>query len=211
MLSIAPHRRRSIALAAALAGLWIAPASAQQPPPKSATTSTSTTVTVEQGKFTQTKIITATAVILGLDRASRRIGLQPARGDSFDVVAGPEVQNLDQLNVGDRVNARYAETVSLQLKPAGSPVAPASAASLTANNGEPGAAPLGGVVARQAAVTAKVVAVEAPYKRVTLRAPSGEQLRILVKDQQQFDNIRVGDLVEADYAQAIALSITKAN
>jgi hypothetical protein len=183
--------------------LWLAPAALAQQAP-----STNTNVRIEPGKFSQTRTITASARILGIDYTNRLVGLQPAIGDNFDVVAGPDVQNLDQLQAGDLVAARYVETVTLQLRKAGVATA-APTDDRVAQSAPGGSDTLGGHVARRTTVVAEIAALEPAIRRVTLKAPSGEKLRILLKDQAQYDNLQVGDHVEISFSQAMALSIIK--
>ncbi len=59
-------------------------------------------------------------------------------------------------------------------------------------------------------VTAKVVAVDAAKRTVTLQSASGKTRTIDVGDQvRNFDQIKVGDMVHAKYTQALALELKK--
>ncbi len=59
-------------------------------------------------------------------------------------------------------------------------------------------------------VTAKVVAVDAAKRTVTLQSASGKTRTIEVGDQvRNFDQIKVGDMVHAKYTQALALELKK--
>jgi len=59
-------------------------------------------------------------------------------------------------------------------------------------------------------VTAKVIAVDAAKRSVTLQSASGKTRTIEVGDQvRNFDQIKVGDTVHAKYTQALALELKK--
>jgi hypothetical protein len=59
-------------------------------------------------------------------------------------------------------------------------------------------------------VTAKVIAVDAAKRSVTLQGASGKTRTIEVGDQvRNFDQIKVGDTVHAKYTQALALELKK--
>src|SRR5262249_17566127 len=59
-------------------------------------------------------------------------------------------------------------------------------------------------------VTAKVIAVDAAQRTVTLQSASGKTRTIEVGDQvRNFDQIKVGDTVHAKYTQALALELKK--
>jgi Cu/Ag efflux protein CusF len=59
-------------------------------------------------------------------------------------------------------------------------------------------------------VTAKVVAVDPSQRTVTLQSADGKTRTIEVGDQvRNFDQIKVGDTVHAQYSQALALELKK--
>jgi hypothetical protein len=73
-----------------------------------------------------------------------------------------------------------------------------------------GTAPGKAVGAASTEVTAKVIAVDAAQRTVTLQSANGKTRTIEVGDQvHNFDQIKVGDTVHAKYTQAIALELQK--
>ena len=73
---------------------------------------------------------------------------------------------------------------------------------------KPGELPAG-AVARGLTVTAKVVGVDRRSGAVTLELPSEERMTFKVEDPDRLDRMRVGDLVEATYREAIAVAVDK--
>ena len=189
-------------LVAGFVSLGLGSAHAQQAP------KTTSSVTVAPGKATMTQTTSASATIASIDRVKRTILLKVAEGKIFDVAAGPEVKNFDQLKAGDTVHVVYAEAVSLQLKKAGSAKA-ASTDQALAGTAKPGAKP-GALAARQVTATADVVAVDPAAKMVTLRGRDGHELYLRIKDPAQLANIAKGDHVDATYTEAMAMAVEPA-
>ena len=69
---------------------------------------------VGPGRFAGTVEETATLLVTSVDPATRIIGLKRANGEPLEVVAGPEVKNLDQIKVGDNVTSRHTLALVLQ-------------------------------------------------------------------------------------------------
>jgi hypothetical protein len=151
---------------------------------------------------TEATAVIATATIQKLDKADRKLTLQGPSGQSFDVKAGPDV-DFDRLHVGDRVNATYYEEVAVAINRI--PHAAPSAAARTVQRG--------GVTAKQATVTARIVAVDAADDTVTVRTADGRQRTVKVEDpalQAELPAIRPGDDVDLTYTQAVAIEIEPA-
>src|SRR5512144_951541 len=88
-----------------LAVLAAAPQFAQAQKPAA---SGATVVASEPGKAAIASTVEASATVVAIDKGTRTITLKgPER--TFDVVAGDEVRNFDQIKVGDRVTAKYVE------------------------------------------------------------------------------------------------------
>jgi hypothetical protein len=78
-------------------------------------------------------------------------------------------------------------------------------------SGQPGAVEPAAVTAtQQYTVQAVVEAIDAPARRLTLRAPGGRIITMDVPPQvRNFPQIAVGDRVRADYRDAVAVSIRR--
>ena len=157
------------------------------------------------GKAMIARTTKASAVIVGLDSTHRIITLKTAKGHIVEVVAGPEVKNFDQLKVGQKVHAEYAEALSLELKKGGGKSASASEKAGVAA-AEPGQKP-GAAAGRQLTILADVVAVDHKTHLVTLRGPQGNTIDIQVDDPAQLKNIKKGDQVEAVYTEGVAVTV----
>jgi Cu/Ag efflux protein CusF len=197
-----PHHS-AIALLVAALGVASLPAQAQ----KAATSSTTVASSAGKAKFTETT--KAQAVISALDGPSRVITLKAANGTFYDMIAGADVKNFDQLKVGDKVNVEYVRALSLELKKAGTATATPGTATGTAT-AAPGARPAVAVKDEVTVIT-DVIAVDPKAQLVTLRGPKGNTVALQVKDPQQLKLVKVGDKVEAVYTEALAVRVEAAN
>jgi Cu/Ag efflux protein CusF len=139
--------------------------------------------------------------------ATRAVTLKGPQGRELSVVAGPEVKNFAQLKVGDVVNIKYAEALTLELrKGGGKPVAWTERDGAAA--AKPGAMP-GAVIGRQISVVGDVIAVDAAAKLVTVKGPK-RTVELKVQDPEQLKLIKKGDQIEATFTEAVAVAVTPA-
>ncbi len=166
--------------------------------------STSTMMGSAPGKVGVGQITNVTATITAIDKAKRDVTLKGPQGNEITVTAGPEVKNFDQLKVGDQVDMKYAEAVTMELKKGGGMIV-----QRTEQTGEagakPGAAPAG-LMGREVTIVADVVAVDAAKQTITLKGPV-HTIDLRVDDPAQFKRIAKGDQVEAKFTQALAISV----
>ena len=169
--------------------------------------SASTVVTSTPGKAAAVSTVDLAATVVAIDKSTRTVTLKGSQGRTIDVVCGEEVRNFDQIRVGDQVNARYQESLTLELKKTQAPTGAAGAA--VATRSAPGARP-GGVVGREIQVLADVVAVDPAKSLISLKGPQGNVVELKVANPDHFKVVKVGDQVEALYTQALAIAVTPA-
>lgn len=150
------------------------------------------------------EVVTVTAVVTAVDKASRTVTLKGPQGNTFRVVAGPEVRNFDQIKTGDELIVTHVEALTLELKKGGSGIRE-RVESETGGRAAAGDKP-GAVAARRVTVVADVIAVNRRAQTVTLRGPQ-HTVDLRVKDPAQLKAIQVGDQVEATYTEGIAISM----
>ena len=161
-------------------------------------------MTSSPGQATIAQKRSVIATVEAIDVAKREVTLKGPKGKVVPLSVSPEVRNLEQVKVGDKVVVRYAEALSLTLKKDGKELRGSTEASTGART-KAGERP-GGVVAEEIKVTADVIGVNRKTHMVTLRGPN-QVVDLHVVDPQQLKLIKVGDQVEAVYAQALALSV----
>jgi len=164
----------------------------------------------EPGKVAGAGAVKASASITAIDSASRKITLKSQDGKTFDVIAGPEVKNFNQINVGDKVTVEYLKAFSAEVKktakgetkPAASMTKETESASA-----KPGDKPAGAEGVK-VTILADVVAVDKKKKTITLKGPNGKVVKLDVKNPDHFNVVKKGDQVEIVYVEAMAISVT---
>ena len=185
------------------AGIGFAVAAALAPAAIAQTTTVGGASTPGAVAIAQTTKLTAT--ITAIDAATRAITLKGPSGKEVSLVAGPEVKNFAQMKVGDTVDAEYVEALSLELKKGGK-----ATVARTEQTGKIGAKPgemPAGAAGRTVKIVADVVAVDAATQMVTLKGPN-RTVDLKVADPAQFKLVKVGDQVEANYTEALAMKVT---
>ena len=159
------------------------------------------------GKAMMAETVKASVVVTAIDKASRTVSMKAANGQVFDVVAGDDVRNFDQLKVGDQVVVQYVRALSLELKKSGGSAAPKETTdAVRAKQGEKP----GGAVARQVTVMTTVSDVNPKNNTISLKGPKGNVVVLDVKNPDHFKVVKKGDKVEAVYTEALAISVEPA-
>ena len=158
-----------------------------------------------QATIAQKRKITAT--VEAVDAAKREITLKGPKGKVVPLSVSPDVRNLEQVKVGDQLVVTYVEALSLTLKKDGKEI-PARNTKSDAVRSAEGAKP-GGAVAEHVKVVADVTAVNRKTHMVTLKGPK-QEVDLYVGDPAQLKLIKVGDQIEAEYTQALAIAVEPA-
>jgi hypothetical protein len=159
------------------------------------------------GKLEAAQLVTAKAKVDAIDLAKREVTLKRDDGTTETVLVSEEVKNLPQLKVGDTVTLSYYESLTMSLnKTEGA--APAVSEKASEVRAEPGKLP-GGVRSREITVVAKVTAIDLKENTATLTGPKGNSV-ILEASPEVLAKIKVGDLVNAVYTEAVAVKVERA-
>ena len=183
-------RRRSITVPLALAVLALA---------------LSCATSKELPKYTDSRTVTATAVVQAIDPNTREVTLRGEDGRVFTFIAGDQVKNLPQVRVGDTVKATYTESIAIEVKRVDGGTPDLSVAA-TGGSAAPGERPAGNV-ARTVTASAVITDIDRTTNRVTLRGPSGNERVVQARDPKNLDNVQVGDLVQATYTESLGISV----
>lgn len=154
--------------------------------------------------------VEATAVVQKLDLLTRKVVLEAEDGRMLTIVAGPEVRNLAQIDLGDKVKAVYIRGIAARM------AAPGQAAEGTevttgivrAGEGEKPAA----IAGESVRTVVKIVSFEAPSNLVTFAAPDGFVRSVVVREpeMQEFARgLKPGDEVEVTFTEAFAIGIVE--
>jgi hypothetical protein len=162
--------------------------------------------TAGEGKLAAAQLVTEKAKVEAIDLAKREVTLKRPDGTTEVLLVSEEVKNLPQLKVGDTVSMEYYEslTVSLNKTEGAAPVVSEKASEQRA---ELGKLP-GGVRTHEITVVAKVTAIDPKQSTVTLTGPKGNSV-ILEVSPEVVAKVKMGDLVNAVYTEAVAIKVTR--
>jgi len=154
------------------------------------------------GEAGNLEIITATVTAVDLD--AREVTVKGPEGREVVIVAGPEVRNLAQVKVGDKLVFEYFESLALALTPVEGQ--PAARMDTTEVARAPKGAKPGGVIKRTVEAQGKVEAIDTKNRVVTLRGAKNT-LRLKVADDVDLGAIKIGQNVVGRYVEAMAISV----
>jgi Cu/Ag efflux protein CusF len=156
------------------------------------------------------RVVTTTArreaIVESVNRETREIKVVDAQGKIHKFVAGDMVANFDQIEPRDRIVTEYLESIAVFVVPEGTPEAGDMGLVEVAPLGEkPGVA-----VADTFMVAARIDAIDAVSRTVTLRGQDGFQNVIRVADDVDLEQIKIGDEVRMRVTEAVAISVVEA-
>lgn len=175
----------------------------QTPPP----TQVDTTSSSVPGHATREDMVQVSAVVEEIDHDTRMVTLRDSNGRLVTFRADEAVRNLAQISRGDRVDATYYQSLAIDLHKKGEAI-PSVSSSSSASRAAVGAKP-GASGGQTITMIATIRALDRKNQTATLESPNGELTTIAVHNPAHFDVAEVGDLVEINYTEAIAISVEK--
>ena len=148
------------------------------------------------------------ATVLAVNKSTREITLQRPDGASIKVVAGPAIRNFDQIQTGNKLNARYVVSLNAR-RLAADEVTQSPAVGVVAARAKVGEAPAGAIGAG-ATMTVVIKSVDIKQHIVVFTDPDG----VLQTVQAERDEgkrfiagLKPGDRVEITYGEALVLAV----
>jgi hypothetical protein len=156
-----------------------------------------------------TEEISATVEAVNID--TRMVTLLAPDGQKFTMQAGPEVRNLPQVKVGDRVITRYYTAMAAELRRRGDGSGETEAPVIDTAFGRAaeGARP-SGAAGRQVRQTVRITTVDKKNHVVGFYGSDGlaRLLPVRTPQAQEFiSKLKAGDEVEVTYTEAVAMSV----
>ncbi len=144
------------------------------------------------GGIDAVEVVKATATVEKIDLEKRKVTLLLDDGKKKTFKVDNRVQNLAQVKVGDHLAMSFTEEILIVVgKSNESPGAAAGEQVSVAPNGT------GVMMVDTSAVSAQILAVDAPNHRLTLLDPDGKKKTIKVsKKVTNLDQLKVGDTVD---------------
>jgi hypothetical protein len=154
--------------------------------------------------------VEVSAAVARVDAAARTLTIRTDAGEEFALDVSPEVRNLPQVQVGDRVVVRYREAIGAAMRKEGDPTAPVI--DLAANRAEAGAKP-GASATATTTVPVQILSVDPNTNVVTFRDPDQLVRKLQVRRpeaQAWIRQLKPGDSVTVTYSESIALAVEPA-
>jgi Cu/Ag efflux protein CusF len=145
--------------------------------------------------------------VAGVDKDAGTVTLKGPKGRTVTIEV-KDKSKLDQIKVGDPVVAAYMEAVAWRVVKAGSGAAPGVSTQETRVTSKPGETPAG-AVGREVTATVTITAIDRKNHTVTVKGPQGGTETIKAKEPKNLEGLKVGDMVEISYSQALAVSLDK--
>lgn len=149
----------------------------------------------------------AKAKIVALDVPNRLVTVKGAGGKQWTFKVSKDVQNLDQVKVGDTILVKGFVAVAVALKgpksgPAGAEV---DEAAVKAAKGQ---LPAGAEV-EQVTLQGKIKAIDHKHPSVTIEDPSGKITTVKAKNAKALAGLKVGDDLSVTFIEGFAVAVEK--
>jgi hypothetical protein len=155
--------------------------------------------------------VTVRGTISAIDRDKSTVTLKGPKGNTLTLEVRDKAK-LDAIKVGDPVVATYIEAVGFQARKPSSAAPGSASPGVTVETArvtsKPGETPAG-AIGREITVTATITAIDRKAQTITIKGPSGDSETIKARDPKNLQAVKVGDLVDVTYTQALAVSLDK--
>ncbi len=147
--------------------------------------------------------VTEVVTISAIDAKTRHITVKDDKGETEVIVAGPEVQRFNELKVGQRVRTTYYESLVLSAHaPKQAPKPSSATVDITTSSGAPGV-----TAATQLVTTVTVTAIDTKTPTITVRTEDGSLVTRTVQDRKNLEGVKVGQMIDITYTEAILLGV----
>jgi hypothetical protein len=159
-----------------------------------------------QVKVLPTQTVTVDGTVETIDYPKRVVTIKTATGEfhTFDVPEG--ARRFNEIKVGDRVQAKYNNNVTVRLKPPGEAAVDTAK---TARTGGEGAMP-GGMAATERTMTATISAIDKSASSITFVGPNNWKYSRRVVEPKIFDQVKVGDQVDITWNTNLTVAVLAA-
>ena len=158
-----------------------------------------------QSKTLTGEVRTEQATVESIEASTRSITFKRTDGTYFSSVAGPEIKRFDEIKIGDKVTAKYYDTLVVRVKAAGESDVVSQA---TGTTGSSQALP-GGTKAKQTTITATITDIDQTIPSITFTGPNGWKYTSRVEDKAALAKVKVGDKVDLVWTEALLVSVER--
>jgi len=155
----------------------------------------------------ETSVTKVRGTVSAIDKDAGTVTLKGPKGNTLTIEVNDK-SKLDQVKVGDPVVAAYIEAVAFRVQKAGSGATPGVSVQESRVSSKPGETPAG-AIGREVTATVTITAIDKKAHTVTIKGPKGGTETIKARDPKNLEGLKVGDMVEITYTQALAVSLDK--
>jgi Cu/Ag efflux protein CusF len=146
-----------------------------------------------------------TATVVAINEESREVTFRNQDGSIEKLVAGDEVRNFAQIEVGDLLTIEHTISLVMALDPVKGDGVLERKEKVEAGRAEPGQKPAG-TIRKTVQVRAVVRAVDSQARTVTLEGPQ-QAVTVPVADDIDLNSVKAGDMVDAVYVESLVISV----
>lgn len=169
-----------------------------EPAPSPATGASAIRIrTVEPGVAGGTidEITTTAVTVVGVDTVTRTVTLADADGRRATFAVGPEIHNLEQLHVGDKLTATLHESLLVYVRSDRGSGGEGGDTYGKALESAPAGAKPGALISENYQIVATVAAIDPAWNTATLRFADGSTRTVRVRSGVDLSRYTVGDRV----------------
>jgi len=148
-----------------------------------------------------------TATVSKIDKETRKLTLTKHDGTQTTVKCGPEVENFEQIQLGDKVKATLTEQLVVFVRESGEP-APSSDTATPVAVAPAGSKP-GVLMADTEEITGKITAVDLQNHKATVQFPDGHARTFKVRQDVDLSKEKLGDTVVLRSTETMAIRVEK--
>lgn len=156
----------------------------------------------------QTKVLpggelkTVTVTVEAIETSTREVTVRKADGSLETFYVPQAMKRFDTLKIGDKITAKYYDTIVLQVKEPGAPDVDRTAGKLVPVEGAPA-----GTLSYQRTITTTITAIDPKVPSITFSGPKGWKYSSRVNDKAALAKVKVGDRVDITWTMAVLMSI----
>jgi Cu/Ag efflux protein CusF len=151
---------------------------------------------------------TATATVKSIDKATRHLTLTSASGEDFSLKVPDEVQNFDQLKVGDTISATYVRETEIVISAPNAPL-PEDTQTVVEARAAKGELPAA-AVANHIEVTGAVLGIDMGRHTLRIGSPQGGEVHtvsvVRPDGRAAMAKLKVGDKITVYVTEALLVA-----
>jgi len=163
---------------------------------------------IEKPYITTSQSMTITDLVEAIDYETRKVTIRNPQGTSVTLTVGEEVQNLEQVKVGDTVTTEYVQNLSIKIVD-NPELSPSEQEIKTVNRAEKGEMPWMTMV-DEIRVTTVIEGINIETNTIQLTGPNGTVEEFTVNDPENLKRVSVGDRVIITQTDKTAISVERA-